>query len=446
MKILIIADEVWNDRIHGNNVLTNWFTGFDAEFAEVYCSPGAPSNPVCTRYFQVTDAMMAKSLMGKRAGHAFETEILEMQASEVAPAAEPIPEKFYSTMKSLAGEPLRAVRDMIWLTGRYNQEALKKIIDDFQPDVVFCPRLLSPKLMRLEKIISKMTTAPFVAFTADDEASMMQVSYSPLYWIKRLLFRSAFKNHVKLYKHYFTFSAEQACDYNAQYDISTSTLYKSGDFSHNFVKKEVNDPIKLVYAGRLYCNRWKTLAAVADALKVINVDGIRMTLDIYTQEKVTDEHRKEILTSEAVKIHDRVSPQELTEIYREADVALHVESFEKKYRYATRVSFSTKIIDLMSSTCAILAICWDRHAGFQYLQEHDAAFCVDEVTKIEPQLLQLAMQPELITEYARKAWNCGKQNHQRELIQDELMNVFKRIMQQHKGGALISDNSDSAKL
>ena len=427
IKILIIADEVWNDRIHGNNVLTNWFTGFDAEFAEVYCSPGAPSNPVCTRYFQVTDAMMAKSLMGKRAGHVFETEIREMQASEAAPAAEPIPEKFYSTMKSIAGEPLRAVRDMIWLTGRYNLEALKKFIDDFQPDVVFCPRLLSPKLMRLEKIISKMTTAPFVAFTADDEASMMQVSYSPLYWTKRLLFRSAFKKHVALYSHYFTFSEEQAREYNVQYGISASTLYKSGDFSQSFVSKPVNDPIKRVYAGRLYCNRWKTLAAVADALKVINADRIRMTLDIYTQEKVTDEHRREILTSEAVKINGRVSPHELQEIYRNADIALHVESFDKKYRYATRVSFSTKIIDLMASSCAILAICWEKHAGYQYLKVADAAFCVSEVTGIEPVLSEIANQPVLIEEYAQKAWNRGKLHHSKNDIQQQIKLYFKEI-------------------
>src|SRR5690606_13352268 len=135
--------------------------------------------------------------------------------------------------------------------------------------------------------------------------------------------------------------------------------------------------------GRLYCNRWKTLAAVAEALKVINADRIRMTLDIYTQEKVTDEHRKEILTSEAVKTHGRVTPQQLEGIYRNADIALHVESFEKKYRYATRVSFSTKIIDLMASSCAILAICWDKHAGYQYLKAQDAAFCVSEIHEIE---------------------------------------------------------------
>lgn len=445
MKILIITDEVWNDELHGNNVPSNWLTGLDAEFANVYCSPGAPKNMVCTKYFQMTDAMMAKSVLGKPAGQSFEIAVSQMQTEATIDIAAPIPAKFYGMMKSIAGERIRTVRDLIWLLGRYNDKALKKFIDDFQPDIVFSPRLLTPKLLRLEKTIARMTKAPFVVFTGDDEASFLQISYSPLYWIKRVMFRKAFKKHVPMYKHYFTFSEEQAAEYRTQYGIRSSTLYKSGDFSKALVPKPVGDPIKLVYAGRLYCKRWKTLAAVAKALKVINADRIRMTLDIYTQEKVTDEHRTEILTSEAVKINGRVSPQELTEIYREADVALHVESFEKKYRYATRVSFSTKIIDLMASSCAILAICWDRHAGYQYLKEHDAAICIDDVKKIEPQLQLLAQQPKLIREYAQKAWNCGKQNHQRELIQDELMNVFKRIIQQHKGGALL-DNSDSAKL
>lgn len=427
MRILIIADEVWNDEIHGNNVLSNWFMDYNAEFAEIYCSPGVPKNMVCSRYFQITDAMMAKSFIGKPAGRAFDISVDAMQGDGEVSFAEPIPEKFYQTMKSIAGESIRTLRDLIWLTGKYDIEAMQKFIDDFQPDIVFCPRLLSPKLMRLEKLVAKMTKAPFVAFTADDEASLMQVSYSPLFWMKRLMFRNYFKDHVKLYRHYFTFSEEQAQEYRIKYGLSTSTLYKSGDFSKVFISKPVNNPIKLVYAGRLYCNRWKTLAAVADALQDVNAQGILMTLDIYTQEEVTDEHRTAILTSEAIKINGRVSPHELQEIYRNTDIALHVESFDKKYRYATRVSFSTKIIDLMASSCAILAICWDKHAGYQYLKEADAAFCVSDVNGIHPLLRKITVAPHLISQYAEKAWSCGKAYHSIPNIQHQIRTEFVRV-------------------
>ena len=58
MRILLITDEEWNDYVYGNGVLTNWFTGFDAEFAQIYCSPGKPVNQICDRYFQISDSLL----------------------------------------------------------------------------------------------------------------------------------------------------------------------------------------------------------------------------------------------------------------------------------------------------------------------------------------------------------------------------------------------------
>lgn len=70
MRILLITDEEWNDYVYGNGVLTNWFTRFDAEIAQIYCSPGQPINNICDHYFQITDGQMANSLLrrGKAGG------------------------------------------------------------------------------------------------------------------------------------------------------------------------------------------------------------------------------------------------------------------------------------------------------------------------------------------------------------------------------------------
>ena len=428
LKILIIADEVWNDTLHGNNVLTNWFNGFDAEFAQIYCSPGTPKNYCCENYFQITDSMMVKSVFGKRAGRKFKMSLPDMQCDIVQNSAEQIPTSFYNFMKSIAGEGIRAVRDFIWLLGKYDKKGMQQFIDDFQPDIVFCPRLLTPKLLRLERIVAKMTDASFVAFTADDEASLMQVSYSPIYWLRRLLFRKAFQKHVKIYKHYFTFSEEQADKYFLEYGIPSSTLYKSGSFDSEPIVKAHTGPLKLVYAGRLYCNRWKTLAAIGKALQEINREGIKMTLDIYTQEKVNSKQLKALSPNNYLRINKGVSPDELVQIYSQADIALHVESFDKKYRYATRVSFSTKIIDLMASSCAILAICWEEHAGYQYLKKHNAAFCVSNIGDIKDMLLGIVENLDLIYQFATKAWNCGTRNHNPKLISKQIQDTFENIV------------------
>ena len=45
MRILLITDEIWNDLVFGNNVLSNWFDGMqEVEFAQICATPGRPYN------------------------------------------------------------------------------------------------------------------------------------------------------------------------------------------------------------------------------------------------------------------------------------------------------------------------------------------------------------------------------------------------------------------
>ena len=432
MKILIVADEVWNDKIYGNNVLSNWFEGFDASFAEIYCGPGQPLNKCCTRYFQVTDLMMVKSLCSKRkAGISFNISYDQM-TSQDASFIETKNERLYSFMKSIASEPIRLLRDIIWKYGRYDQKKMKTFIEDFDPDVVFCARLLTPKLLRLEKLISCYTNAPIIAFTGDDESSLRLRNYSPLFWIRRILFHYQFRKHIGLYSYYFMHSTVQSKIYREKYGINTGVLFKSGILSDERKKKEVNNPIRLVYAGRLYCNRWKILSAIGNALKKLNAMETRVILEIYTQEKVSKAQTKALNNGKSIYLKGKVSPSELKTIYLNSDVALHVESMDIKNRLITKYSFSTKIIDLLGSSCAVMAIAWEEQAGFAYLKEHDAAFCISDVNKIYETLSTIIDYPRLISEYAEKAYSCGKDFHGREKIQDQIRSVFEQVIISNK--------------
>lgn len=430
MKILLITAEEWNDYVYGNGVLTNWFTGFDAEFAQIYTSPGLPNNKVCSKYFQIDERQMVKSLYSNtKAGR--EVKMPTNEREQDAAKSNAQRKGIYGIFKKLSlwmHTPIVMLQDFIWMTGRYDKAALQRFIGGYKPDVVFCPQLGNPKMWRLEKLVKGMTDVPFVAFTGDDEASYQQVSKSPLFWLRRWYCHNGLKNSVKIFSHYFMHSKEQAQDYTNEYGIPTSTLYKCGDFSNEFVKKSVGSPIRLVYAGRLYCNRWKTLAEIGKALHEINKHGERMVLDIYTQEALTNEQRKALSPENSVYMKGSVNPQQLKEVYRNADIALHVESMDKKNRLATRVSFSTKIIDLMASSCAILAVCWNRHCGYQYLRDNDAAFCVDNYSDILPMLQRIVDNPSLVQNYAQKAYECGRKNHTREKIQKQIREKFEELI------------------
>lgn len=432
MRILIVTDEEWNDIVYGNNILTNWFRGFNAEFAQIYCSPGMPLNNICQRYFRITDYQMVHSLFSaKRAGSIVMKPVdgLEVEQSKQNAQRQGI----YGVMKKISiyfHTPIMMMRDLIWRLGRYDINTLTFFVNDFRPDIVFCPRLITPKLMRLETIVSKITDAPFVAFTADNEASLNHYSWSPLFWIRCCMIHQLFKKHVDLYNHYFMFSAEQAEIYKREYGLSTSCLYKCGSFPKIFNKKDVSNPIRMVYAGRLYCNRWKTLAAIGQALKFINSNGKKIYLDIYTQEELSLRQINGLNKDSYIYVHNQITPSQLEEEYINADIALHVESFDKSNRNATRYSFSTKIVDLMASSCAIMAICWDKHAGYQYLKEHDAAICIPSNDDILPSLRKLIDHPDLISYYAQKAWECGAKYHNTVVVQKQIKQTFDGIINQ----------------
>ena len=430
MKILVLSNEVWNDKINGNNVTSNWFEGLDAEFANIYASPGEPYNKCCNKYFQITDAMMAKSIIsGKKAGKRIVIRNTDENAtSDNSSSAEEEPKKLYNFLKSISGSFLRFVRELIWLWGRYNKDEMKSFIDGFQPDIIFTERMASVKMLRLEKIVSELTSTPIVAFTGDDEYTLRQINFSPFFWINRFMVRRRLRQMVKKYKIYYTLSQEQLDDYKKRFGCNMKILQKCGSFEDVYKEREIHKPIKLIYAGKFYMNRWKVLGEIASTLKNINKDGVKAILEIYTGDKPTRNQKKLLDDKINSFIMGRVSQERLKDVYKNSDIALHVEARTKRYALATRLSFSTKIIDCIFSGCAVLAYCRDDQSGWLHLKREDAALCVSNHNELGKTMKQICDTPELIKKYAKMAYDCGKKCHERESIQKMLLNDFGNVI------------------
>lgn len=427
MRVLIVADEVWNDDIYGNNVLTNWFDGFPAKIAEIYCSPGQPKNNCCDKYFQLTDTMMLKSIVkGTPAGC---TISVTENNNKMNNSIEQENLKFYRFMKSITGESLRTVRELLWCWGKYDKKAIKKFIDEFNPDVIFCPRMVNHKLLTIEKMVQELSGKPMVAFTGDDEYSLKNVRITPIYWIKKLIQRKRMRKQIPSYQLYYTHSARQAREYHRIFGISTKVLYKCGNFKKERIHTKVNDTIRIVYVGKLYCNRWKTLATIGNELKTLNRNNPHMILEIYTRDKISSLQRKALDDGENILLKGALMPAEIQGVYDKSDIVLHVESLDLKNKLLTKYSFSTKIIDCMASGCAIMAVCWDKQAGFEYLRKQDAAFTAGSKQEIKEILTKIQRSPMLITDYAQKAYECGKKNHVKENVQEELRKDLKSVIE-----------------
>ena len=427
MKILLLTDEVWSDKIYANNVLTNWFDGFDAEFANIYLASGVPDNKCCKKYFQFTDKMMFKSIFTQeKAGRMFELGNVDNAPTSTLPEGENI--AFYSFMKSITTETIRALKDWIWLTGKYNTDELETFISNFDPDIVFSLRLASRKVLKFERKVAELTTSPFAVFTGDDEYSLAQIRFSPIYWIRRLLLRKDFRNTISLYSKYYTLSLKQANTYRKLFNVDADVLMKCGEFNKNQKTKKINSPIKLVYAGKIYCNRWKTLIKIKKALEKINCNSVSMILEIYTKDKITRNQTKQLDDGLNSFIKSPVDADELKEIYKKADIALHVESFDIKNRLITKYSFSTKIIDCLASTCAVVAICSKSHPGYQYLKEKDAAICIGRPADIYSSLYEIVSHKKVLLKYQKKSGDVGFYNHRKSVVQKKLYKDMTQII------------------
>lgn len=433
IKVLLLISESWNDIVHPNNNLTNWFSDFpEVEIYTISCGLDVQYNHCCKNYFCVNDAMMARSFIpGKRAGRVVRfADWPDSLLGKENINKDRIKSGIYNKKEHMHNGFFRLARDIIWRYGQYDKKALKRFIVDFKPDIIFSQRMGSVKMCRLESIVSELTTAPLVAFTGDNEFYTGVRSEDLFELIHRKWTRTWLTKMIPKYRLYYCMSNEQIKLYKEQFGANTKFLVKCGDFDLKRQHHTVNHPISLVYAGKVYAGRWKTLALILEAIKEENVSEKNIQLDIYTPDALTEEQNRTLHDDVNSFVHPAVSANQLQSIYDQSDIVLHVESLDDNDSQSTKYSFSTKIIDCLASGCAVFAVCNKNQAGYQYLSENDIALTADNKQELSRILKQICDNASLIIDYSGKALSFGRQFHERKVVQKTIMNDFEQVISQ----------------
>ncbi len=421
MRILILSKEAWRDEQNGGNVLSNIFADFEAEFAQIYCSECEPNNHVCKNYYQMTDKMVVENILkGKRIG--------KVKKYDDFPCAEILETESYSGVKRLNLESVRILREIGWCIASWDKESLITFAEEFQPDVIFAPCYGSHYMIKLTRLIAEAIQVPVISYISDDFYTNRQFRFSPVYWLNHFLLRKRVREVFKIYSLVYTMTEEQKEQCESDFSANMKILRKGGTFSEDRQKKSVGTPIRFIYGGGIYIKRWKTLVLLAEAMRKLNKDGIKTTLDIYTNTKVWSRIQKYLDDGCTSCLHKAVPAGELQELYANSDVALHVEGFDLKSRSTVRLSFSTKIVDCLDSGCAVMAICDSKQAGFAYLKRNDAAICISEINKIKDTLQAILDNPHLVLKYQAKAFELGRREHDSMHIKDMLEKDFQLII------------------
>ena len=152
----------------------------------------------------------------------------------------------------------------------------------------------------------------------------------------------------------------------------------------------------------------------------INSKEILAQIYIYTMTPMTETMKKSLYSEGNSFLMGGVPAEEIPRIQKDSDILVHVESTRLKDRLEVRHSFSTKIVDYFRANRCIFAVGKDDVASIDYLINEDAAIVAQSEEDVYTKLDCLVNDKELITEYADKAWSCGKRNHQIYEIQKNL--------------------------
>ena len=422
MKVLVISSTPWaSDNSFGNS-FSNIFEGIpDLEFANIFCKPGKPENNLNIRYYQIVEKNLLKSIFDRKIPTGYTVE------KESAKDAANCSIKGTRTATKMRYTWMLWVRDVIWKLGRWKTDELIKFIDDFAPDIIVEPIYFSSYLNEMIIFAKEHTGKKLIGYVSDDNYTLRQFSLSPLYWTDRIIKRRYVKKAVESCELLYVISEIQKKEYEQVFTVPCKVLTKCADFSSApELKKELNEPLKIVYTGNLGAGRWKSVSLITDALKEINRDGTKAVLYIYSATPLKAYQKSAIADGTNAKYMGAVASSEVKAIQQDADILVHAEGMNLRSRLQVHQSFSTKIVDYLKNARAIFAVGPHDAASIDYFISNGSAVVATDKSEVESKLREYIDSKENINLYAQRSYACGREHHSADVIKkmvyDDLKN------------------------
>lgn len=419
-KVLILGLTAWRNDSTAHTLIDIFSCWNPDKLALVYCTSELPDSNKCSNYFQISESQIIKSVLNPflKVGRKVENTSTN--------DADAIKEKeMYQKAHKNNRKWMRLAREIVWKLGHWKTPALRKFVQDFDPDIIFVPIFPYAYPGRIQEYIIKLTGKPTVCYLADDNYSYDScqdwIDYVHRFWVRQYVGPLARNS-----KEMFVIVEKEKEDTDKRFGTNSKILTKSIDFTNRtFVEKKVNVPIKFIYTGGLIIGRDKTLAIIADAINDINNELGREAaeLNIYSQTIPSDAIMSHINNGSS-HFRGRVAREDVIMLQQEADVAVFAESLIGKEANVAKLSFSTKITDYLSNGKCIFAVGKEYIAPIDYFVRNDSAIVSTNVEDIKLNIKRIIDNPAIVTEYSKKAYDCAVRNHEKNKVNDCFMQTM----------------------
>ena len=425
-KALVIGINAWREDGTAHTLMDIFRCWKPDRLALVYTRADLPNTDVCHRYFQISESQVLKSVLkpwmkvGREVKNTPSTNGAEISAEHAR----------YASAHKKSSSLLPLLREIVWKFGHWKTPALRKFVQDFNPDIVFVPIYPTVYMGWIQKYIIKLTGKPTVCYLADDNYSYDSCN-GLLGYLHRFWLRQQVGPLARGSKQMFVIVEKEKEDTDSRFGTNSVILTKSLDFTgKSYQPHTPNSPLKFVYTGSMIIGRDKTLAMLADTINKANEEtgSIKAELYIYSQTEPKEDVLSRINRG-ASHFCGQISRDEVLKVQREADVVVFAEALSGKESNAAKLSFSTKITDYLSNGKCILSIGKNDIAPIDYFRRNDSALIATSVEEIEKLVREIITNPGLTDEYGRKAFDCAVRNHERSMMNERFINTMKKAVE-----------------
>ena len=421
MRVLVITRNAWDDTNSIGNTMSNFFSGLDdVEFANIYFRGANPNNPVCKKYYQVTEFDVLKYwVFPSKIGKQFDWFGAERKSNTEKKNVSNNEKKIIGFIQKHNLNLVYRFSDYIWHSEKWINKNLKDFVESFSPDIVFTFAKSAPQYYLTVRYLRESYDIPLFSWIADDEYSE--------------LLRNGLTKEIKKLEYIINESkilkgcTSNICDYyNNIFNCNASPLYKGCDLSTP-IKDYINSPIKIVYAGNLLYGRLDVVKKISEILEAYKGD---VSFDIYSNSFLSEVELKCFNSSDYTNFWGARNYDYIKRELSKADLVLHVESFEQKHILKTRYSFSTKIIDCLQSGSALLAIGPKEVASIEYVKQIPGTYVIENLETMELQIKELLANREQYPKCAETIRNFAKEKHSLKNNQANIVKILQSMIKE----------------
>ena len=419
-KILVCTANSWNSRV-GDNTFPLLLEGLPKEnISNLFIREETPDSPVCDNYFRISEGKVMKSIFK----HSVKTGEKVVKGTEDNSQLQDEQKELYSKKARFYYLKL-FIRELIWFIGKWKTKELDQFIEEASPDIVIYEMSRYIHLNSIIRYIIKKSGARGIGCFWDDTFTYKQeksIGYKAL----RFFQRRNLKRLAGETKEFFAITPKTKREADEFFNISCTVLTKAITEFSQYKEPTGELPLKMLYTGNLAIGRDETMLLIADALKELNKDGTKITLDIYTNTALSDKY-KNGLNTKFSKLYDAIPQREVIEKQKEADILLFVESLKDDNKIA-RLSFSTKITDYYAAGKCIFAVGNKDLAPVELFIEEDSAVVVTSADEIQEKISQL-VNMETLKKYSARAYETGKRSYSAEVVKEKFFTVLNGILE-----------------